>query len=162
MDIFGKPALGKPAISTRDEPTASAQPAEADSAVQVLERPPNGESISGWETVVESVRAQAIHLGALLQHADAEIRDASVLTLVVPDEFHARVLKEAHDDILSGLAEAGHEGVTRIEFEINGLIRPEADISTLDVDPQEALTKICEDYPAMRLLMERFGGEIVW
>lgn len=162
IDIFGKPALGKPAISARDEPSASAVSTGTDTETAVLESPPKGESIAGWEVVVEAVSAHAIHLGALLHHADAEIRDPSVLTLIVPDEFHARVLKDAHDPILAGLSDAGHEGVTRIEFEINGLVRPEADIATQDVDPQAALNKICEDYPAMRLLMERFGGEIVW
>lgn len=162
IDIFGKPALGKPAISARDEPSASTDATGTETETAVLEAPPKGESIEGWEMVVEAVSAHAIHLGALLHHADAEIRDPSALTLIVPDEFHARVLKDAHDPILAGLSEAGHEGVTRIEFEINGLVRPEADINTQDVDPQAALNKICEDYPAMRLLMERFGGEIVW
>jgi hypothetical protein len=127
-----------------------------------MEPPARGDSIEGWETVVQAVMASRIHLGALLSHADAEIRDPAVITLVVPDEFHARVLREAHDDIIEGLAQIGRPEVQRMDFEINGTIRPETEVTSLDVDPQEVLNKICEDYPAMRLLMERFGGEIVW
>ncbi len=160
VDIFGKPALGKPALKTKAPDQQSS--ATSDTEVAVMEPPGRGDAIDGWETVVEAVTASRIHLGALLSHADAEIRDPSTITLVVPDEFHARVLREAHDDIIEGLARIGRPEVQRIDFEINGTIRPESEVASMDVDPQEALNKICEDYPAMRLLMERFGGEIVW
>ncbi|MFT4604713.1 MAG: DNA polymerase-3 subunit gamma/tau [Rhodothermales bacterium] len=159
-DIFGKPALGKPAR----KPNAPDQQASAasDTEVAVMEPPSRGDSIEDWETVVEAVTASRIHLGALLSHADAEIRELSTVTLVVPDEFHARVLQEARDEIVEGLASIGRPEVQQIDFEINGTIRQESDVASMDVDPQQALNKICEDYPAMRLLMERFGGEIVW
>ncbi|MBO6574947.1 MAG: DNA polymerase III subunit gamma/tau [Rhodothermales bacterium] len=155
MDIFGAPALSRPALDRPDE--------KAQADVAVMEAPAAvGESVEEWEAVVEKVRTAKIHLGALLQHAQAEIRDATTVTLVVPDEFHARVLREAHDEIIQGLAEIGRPEVQRIDFEINGTVRHEEDVTVSDVDPQEALRKICEEYPAMKLLMERFGGEIVW
>jgi DNA polymerase III subunit gamma/tau len=179
LDIFGKPALGKP-LGSRAlgspalghpaldnmavSPSAGdAEPSDyAAGAVAVLEAPPVAAPIEGWDAIVESVMASKIHLGALLHHAHADLRIPSTLTLLVPDQFHVRVLHEAKSEILAGLEEQGHPGVTNIEYEINGHISAESATGADQVEPQEALRKICEEYPAMALLMERFGGEIVW
>ncbi len=158
MEVFGKPALGIPPIAdTASEPTG----AHHSTATLVAPTSETGRRPEAWDAVVTHVTENKIHLGALLQHAEPAIREESVLTLIVPDDFHAGVLKDAIPDILEGMAEATYP-VTTVEFEVNGRAAAESEADGEAVNPQEALLKLCEEYPAIQKLMERFGGEIVW
>ena len=115
VNVLGTPALRPPPEERGAQSAVAAETAD----VATLPRP-MGQIPEGWETVVESVMESKIHVGALLHHAQAELRNGTGLTLVVPDDFHARVLREATKDILEGLSGAGHPNVSRIEFEVDG------------------------------------------
>ena len=159
MGIFGKPALS---VAMPSAPVMGDTAQTATIGTAVLAAPVGALAPEAWQSVVQGVMATKIHMGAFLHHAEPEIRDPSTLTLVIPDDFHARVLKEAAPDILAELKRVGQDDITRLEFDVNGRIRAESDIASQEIDPQAALAKLCEDYPAMALLLERFGGEIVW
>jgi hypothetical protein len=118
-------------------------------------------SESAWQQVVLMVTEQQVHVGALLNHARPAQCDAGIATLLVPDAFHARVLREASDPIRSALLQVTGETWKEVRFREDASVAPPSD-KPEDFDPTAALAALCEEYPAIRHLVERFGGEIVW
>ena len=158
MGSLGAPALRLEKPKSPDGPKGSA------TAVVTEDEAPETDHLAPpfWNEFVDSVKEARIRLGALLTHAVAFLAPDGTVVMGVPDEFHIRAFRD-EKEVLEQALVAVSGGTTRTFRTF--LLAQERDRDNPDavaVDPQEAVKALCEKYPAMRALMERFGGEIVW
>jgi len=157
--------FGRPALEISVSPGTGASPAAAlapEADVDVAADEGVGETPSWWPTYIERVKDSRIHVGALLHHASASTTVDGSLRIEVPDEFHVRVLREEADTLDRAL----DSDLGRLAPSVR-VVRSAADPAASRADesapdPEQVVRALCEEYPALRLLMERFGGEIVW
>ena len=115
-----------------------------------------------WESIVMDVLQHEKQLGSFLRQARLTAFEGKALLLSVPDDFHAKALRNERARLAHRLREATGVHVESIGFRVD---QPEGErIETVDdeVNARETLQTLCEENPAVRALVERFGGEIVW
>ncbi len=160
------PAIKK--IRARPENEASLQ---EDEDVLVLEPESEDESLtddrlvelkSAWETLVVDIMASEKQLGSFLKHAVVFAFEKKTILLSVPDEFHAKALRNDRAKLAHRLTELSGSHVERIAFRIEATQVEERPEDLSESSAKKILEQISEDHPTVRSLMERFGGEIVW
>jgi DNA polymerase-3 subunit gamma/tau len=153
--------FGRPALEVSVSPSLSPPAEGAETDVSEPDSPGSAEP-AWWPQYVERVKAERIHVGALLRHATATIAEDGALRIEAPDDFHVRVLREETDLLRQALVPG--DGPRARDVRIVRSSTPSTGTSSADDAPDaaELVRELCEEYPALRLLMERFGGEIVW
>ncbi len=119
--------------------------------------------VEAWNRVIAEIMDTQIRLGAVLRHTKVlSVRDDKVL-IGVPDDFHRRMLRNERKDLAYRLSEQAGIPVSDLSVRVDKSLIPQGDGKDEDsFDAREFLKLKCEDNPAVQLLMERFGGEIVW
>jgi len=117
---------------------------------------------TAWSTLVQEVMGTEKQLGSFLNHASIFAFDSRTVFLGVPDDFHAKALRSERVKLTHRLTDLTGLRIDRIAFRIETSetdhdFTPESESSV-----RESLELLCENYPAVRSLVERFGGEIVW
>lgn len=115
-----------------------------------------------WDEVVEEVMASEKQLGSFLRHARLLAFEGKFLLVSVPDEFHARALRNERAKLAHRLTEGTDQHVERIGFKVDAPASSDPDLADDELSAKETLEMLCEENPAVRALVERFGGEIVW
>jgi DNA polymerase-3 subunit gamma/tau len=156
-DAFGQPALYDTPKPRKDDSHASA----GDSDVAVAELV-EADAPEFWQTFVSRVMDEKIHVGALLRHARAATRPDGVLEIRVPDSLSNRMLREHEALLLQVARELGGDHWTAVTLSVDAAGAQPDPNAPREHDPEASLRALCEEYPALRVLMERFGGEIVW
>lgn len=156
-----------PAIKRRrppDEPSAALLTGDD---IDVLEMVPEATDalpalIKAWTRVVAEVLETEKQLGSIMSHTQVTAFNERTITLAVPDDFHARTLLQEKARLAHRLTEEADIHVDTIRFDV----RPTTSDEHVTVDPEQDarqfLDQKCEENPAVRALVERFGGEIVW
>ena len=167
LSLFAEaPAIKK--IRARPENESSLQ---EDEDVLVLESETEDESLtddglkelkSAWETLVVDIMASEKQLGSFLKHTVVFAFEKKTLLLSVPDEFHAKALRNDRAKLAHRLTELSGSHVERIAFRIEAPQGEERTEELSESSAKKILEQIYEDHPTVRSLMERFGGEIVW
>jgi DNA polymerase-3 subunit gamma/tau len=162
--LFGTPALRKPAGPRGSETEAALR---LDVEVEVAPVPaPSGEAAvlpKDWPAFVHRIKAERIHVSALLQHA-APIEDrGDTIVLAVPDAFHQRMLENQHDFLIAHFREETGRPLTRFAFAIGeGAENPATAETPSEIDPYEYMQRKRQESPVIRALFDQFGGEMVW
>ena len=115
-----------------------------------------------WEVIVSDVMEQEKQLGSFLRHARLTAFEEKTLLLSVPDDFHAKALRNERAKLAHRLTEATGLHVERIGFRVDAPEGSDVEAADDEVNARETLSTLCEENPAVRALVERFGGEIVW
>ena len=115
-----------------------------------------------WDEIVEEVMANEKQLGSFLRHARLLAFEGKTLLVSVPDEFHARALRNERAKLAHRLTEGTGHHVERIGFKVDAPVSSDPDLADDELNAKETLEMLCEENPAVRALVERFGGEIVW
>ena len=115
-----------------------------------------------WEVIVDEVMGQEKQLGSFLRHAQMTAIEGKTVLLTVPDDFHARALRNERAKLAHRLTEATGTHVERIGFKVEARESDEPEAVDDERNARETLSTLCEENPAVRALVERFGGEIVW
>jgi DNA polymerase-3 subunit gamma/tau len=169
--LFGDaPAIRKPR-NRRDEPSNAAA-VEEDEDVMVLEADDNPEASQSspemqrlqhiWSGIVEDVMANEKQLGSFLRHARLTAYEGKTLLVSVPDDFHAKALRNERAKLAHRLTEGTGLHVEQIGFRVDAPAGDDIQAADDEVNAKERLEMLCEENPAVRALVERFGGEIVW
>ncbi len=144
---------------------------QEDEDVLVLEPESEDESLtddrlvelkSAWETLVVDIMASEKQLGSFLKHAVVFAFEKKTILLSVPDEFHAKALRNDRAKLAHRLTKLSGSHVERIAFRIEAPQVEERPEDLSESSAKKILEQISEDHPTVRSLMERFGGEIVW
>lgn len=170
--FFAPPALNRPTPSSND-PTSNTALAESDSdEVLVADPEPTGhietdsEEITmlkeAWSMLVSEIMGSEKQLGSFLKQASIFAFDARTLFLGVPDDFHAKALRSERVRLIHRLADKTELKIERIAFRIEVSDTPDDFTTESEASIKETFEQLCEKYPAVRSLVERFGGEIVW
>ena len=112
--------------------------------------------------VRSTVMANEKQLGSFLRHARLTAFESKTLLVSVPDDFHARALRNERAKLAHRLTEGTGHHVERIGFKVDAPTSSDPDLADDEVNAKETLEMLCEENPAVRALVERFGGEIVW
>jgi len=115
-----------------------------------------------WNEIVEEVMSSEKQLGSFLKHAEVFAFEGKVIILAVPDEFHAKALRSDRAKLAHRLTERSGIHVEKIGFRVEAVASEDDEHSDDEASSRELLDKMCEENPAVRALVERFGGEIVW
>lgn len=169
-----EPAIRKKPASTGGDVEASARSAATD--VAVLDAPdeddpaaPGAEAGNiqvlqqAWTDVIAEIMESEKQLGSFLRHTEVAGFQGHAVTLSVPDDFHARALRADRARLAHRLTDMSGLHVDRIRFDIRPADHSNDDhLPESERDAREFLRTLCEENPAVRSLVERFGGEIVW
>ncbi len=117
---------------------------------------------TAWLEIVTDVMSSEKQLGSFLRHASILSREGKTLLLSVPDEFHAKALRNERAKLAHKLSDATGIHIERIGFRVEESKTTTEDAHEDEVNAREMLDKMSEDNPAVLALVERFGGEIVW
>lgn len=115
-----------------------------------------------WNGIVDDVMEGEKQLGSFLRHARLTAFEEKTLLVSVPDDFHARALRNERAKLAHRLTEGTGLHVERIGFKVDAPKGDQVEAADDEVNARETLEKLCEENPAVRALVERFGGEIVW
>ncbi len=168
--LFGDaPAIAKPR-PRRDEPSNLLEAEDDDVLVMEPENLMDDDTVapevqpllSSWSVIVEDVMANEKQLGSFLRHARLTGFEGKTLLVSVPDEFHARALRNERAKLAHRLTEGSGVHVERIGFRVDAPSGDSVEAADDEVNARETLEMLCEENPAVRALVERFGGEIVW
>jgi len=168
--LFGDaPAISKPR-TRRNDPSNVATIEEDDILVlEVEEGEVTGEVSSEmmqlqhvWTGIVDDVMASEKQLGSFLRHARLTAFEEKTLLVSVPDDFHAKALRNERAKLAHRLTEGTGLHVERIGFRVDAPSGDDIQAADEEVNARETLEMLCEENPAVRALVERFGGEIVW
>ena len=156
-----------PAIKRRRPPEEPSAAVQSSDDVDVLELEPEATDalttlVKAWTRVVAEVLGTEKQLGSIMSHTKVTAFHDRTITLAVPDDFHARTLLQDKARLAHRLTEEADIHVDTISFDV----RPTTSDEHVTVDPEQDarqfLDQKCEENPAVRALVERFGGEIVW
>jgi len=169
-DLFGPPALKKKPSPRNAAPVApQGLQTDEEAGVVVLEAPEITASpllqrvVAAWPSYLQAVKADRIHVGALLQHTTPLDARGTLVDIAVPDAFHQRLLHNQHDFLVTHLKEQIKEEVTRLQFTVQAAMEATAQEETTDeFDPYAYMQRKQKESPVLRALFEQFGGEIVW
>lgn len=117
---------------------------------------------TAWETLISQVMESEKQLGSFLRQAHVHAFEGHIVLLTVPDEFHARALRSERTKLAHRLTVLADLKVDRIAFRIESVSDSDNSSPDSESDAREALERMCDANPAVRALVERFGGEIVW
>jgi len=167
--LFGDAPAIKKTRPRRDEPS-NAVAEEEDVLVMELEDEAEVDAVNPemqqfqrvWDEIVEDVMAREKQLGSFLRHARLTAFESKTLLVSVPDDFHARALRNERAKLAHRLTEGTGHHVERIGFKVDAPSVGDSDLANDELNAKETLEMLCEENPAVRALVERFGGEIVW
>jgi hypothetical protein len=113
---------------------------------------------------LNQIKADRIHVSALLQNAAPVDFREQTLVLSVPDDFHKRMLSSQESYLLEQLARLTARPVQRISYivDLTGNNEPNSTESVNEIDPREYMQRKRHDNPVIRAIFEEFGGEMVW
>ncbi len=119
--------------------------------------------VDAWSRVVSEIMETQIRLGSVLRQTKVlSVSDGKVV-IGVPDDFHKRMLRNERKDLASRLSDLAGIPVSDLRVSVDKSLIPPTDGTDEDLfDAREFLKQKCEENPAVQLLMERFGCEIVW
>lgn len=167
------PAIRKKSPTSDDDARTSAGASSAD--VAVLDAPDDddpdtadaaGEIAvlqSAWTKVIAEIMESEKQLGSFLRHTGIAGFHGHSVTLSVPDEFHVRALRADRARLAHRLTDMSGLHVDGVRFTVRPADHPtNEDLTESERDARDFLRTLCEENPAVRSLVERFGGEIVW
>jgi DNA polymerase-3 subunit gamma/tau len=111
-----------------------------------------------WPKLVARVKAERVHVGALLQLAEPQRAVKGAVEVAVADEFGRALLESEAAGFRSALGALLGEPAPALRFVVRA---PEAETAAQE-DPFERLKRLRQEHPVFRTLFERFGAEIVW
>ena len=160
-----------PALRPRRPGPAEGDGADASAALTVAPPPPEAPAPADefaisvarvravWPQLVARVKAERVHVGALLQLAEPQRAVRGALEVAVPDEFGRGLLESEAAGFQQALGALLGEGAPALRFVVRAA---EAGETAAEEDPFERLKRLRQEHPVFRALFERFGAEIVW
>lgn len=117
---------------------------------------------AAWNQVVVDIMESEKQLGSFLRHTSVSRLVGSTVHISVPDEFHARALRSDCPRLMHRLADLSGHHLDRMQFDVVQSTSDESSDRDEIEDARNQLQQFCEESPAVKALVERFGGEIVW
>ena len=164
--------FGTPALRNIERPSGGSGPeavAADDGEITLVAAPPSGdirELTEIWPAFVTAVKADRIHVSALLQHTTPLRLEGETLAIAVPDAFHRRMLGNQREYLLEQLEPRCTLAIpTDLRFVVQA---PEGDEieptveTTKEIDPYEYFEKKRQENPIIKAIFDDFGGEMVW
>ncbi|MDX1529941.1 MAG: DNA polymerase III subunit gamma/tau [Rhodothermales bacterium] len=166
QDLFGTPALKRKPPSTQQGPEAGdggLAEAVAVAAPTAAADPHFGVSLGrireAWPKLVQAVRDDHLaSVAVVLAQAEPAGVEHGAVQVAVADAFTERLLRAESGAIARALGQALGEEPPPLAFVVQ---RPEAETAEV-ADPFERIKQLRHEHPVVRVLFERFGGEIVW
>src|SRR5690606_39807153 len=112
-----------------------------------------------WPELVARVKAERVHVGALLQLAEPERAVRGTVEVAVPDEFGRGLLESEAPGFQQALGALLGDRAPALRFVVRTV---EVGETAVAEDPFERLKQLRQEHPVFRALFERFGAEIVW
>ncbi|MEM8557552.1 MAG: hypothetical protein AAGG50_06995, partial [Bacteroidota bacterium] len=170
--LFDPPALPRSSASLGGDGSAATGDS-ADVAIAVPTDLPGADDFgvslgrveAAWPGLHARVKAERVHIGALLTSAQPHRVHRGAVEVAVPDQFTCDLLTSETARLTAHLAaelgtEARAEDTPALRFVVAA---PEALPETpASADPFEAFKHLRQTHPVVRLLFERFGAEIVY
>ena len=167
--LFGDaPAISRPR-PRRDDPSNLSLAEEDDVLVLETEEeaidyasPEMIQLRHAWQRIVDDIMVAEKQLGSFLRHAQLTAFEGNTALVSVPDDFHAKALRNERAKLAHRLTEGSGLHVERIGFRVDAPSANAIEAADDEATARETLERLCEENPAIRALVERFGGEIVW
>ena len=167
--LFGDaPAISRPR-PRRDDPSNLSLAEEDDVLVLETEEeaidhasPEMVQLRHAWQRIVDDIMVAEKQLGSFLRHAQLTAFEGNTALVSVPDDFHAKALRNERAKLAHRLTEGSGLHVERIGFRVDAPSANAIEAADDETTARETLERLCEENPAVRALVERFGGEIVW
>ncbi len=167
--LFGDaPAISRPR-PRRDDPSNLSLAEEDDVLVLETEEEAidhaSAEMIQlrhAWQRIVDDIMVAEKQMGSFLRHAQLTAFEGNTALVSVPDDFHAKALRNERAKLAHRLTEGSGLHVERIGFRVDAPSANAIEAADDEATARETLERLCEENPAVRALVERFGGEIVW
>lgn len=177
-DLFGEPAL--PQQESSDESSdgsgpenshaASLEPNDEDGGVAAAAQPGSPPSSDAqaqlqeaWPEFVRAVHDARIRVGSFLQDAHPVALDNGAAKIAVPRDFHRRQLSDHRSLLLESLEATLGQSVNRINFVIDEESDPSSNGETTEeTDPYERMRQLRQKHPALDIIFDDFGGELMW
>ena len=169
--LFGAPALqiprdpaGDPSGDGSGGPEAvlaiagDAAVAEAPAATADLDIP-LGRIKTLWPDLVQTIKADRIHVGTLLEQANPNRVVRGSIEVTVPDKFSCTLLESEAEKFASALSVLLEEKSPPLRFVVDISANGEP---VRDADPFERFKQLRHENPVIQALFEKFGAEIVW
>ncbi len=115
-----------------------------------------------WETLVSSVSETRVRLGSLLSQTSVLSASGGIVRIGVPDDFHKRMLRDEQKELSRKLAADAGFAQIDIRLVVSEELLRGTEEEHEAFDARAFLKNKCEENPAVKSLVERFGGEIVW
>lgn len=168
--FFEPPAINRPnqrpenlGLLSEEEDVMVMEPREAEPSVTAVEETNEIRVLrSAWLDLISDVMESEKQLGSFLNQAHIFAFDSKTLFLGVPDDFHAKAIRSERVKLTHRLNDLTGFKIEGIAFRIERARSEKDEIPASEASLRESLNHLCENYPAVRILVERFGGEIVW
>ncbi|MDX1439045.1 MAG: DNA polymerase III subunit gamma/tau, partial [Rubricoccaceae bacterium] len=164
--LFGSPALTKIKKKPDDSPSASFSGGDGSAAIaepELMEAEgsqvtddfsvPFAKIKSLWSDLVDTITAERVHVGSLLQQAAPHRVSGGSIEVAVPDAFSKRLLESeltSFKDVLTSLLDAEPPPLRFVVHRQNGGNQNE------EVDPYERLKQLRHENPVLQALFEKF------
>ena len=165
--LFGKPALQIPRDPSGDGSGGPEAIMAVAGNIAVATAPttpsdldiPLGRIKTLWPDLVQSIKADRIHVGTLLQQAEPKRVVRGSIEVTVPDRFSCTLLESEAGKFASALSDLLDEKSPPLRFVVDTAANGEP---VGDVDPFECFKQLRHENPVIQALFEKFGAEIVW
>jgi DNA polymerase III subunit gamma/tau len=164
LGLFSAPLLRKPGSGPKgNEPEAALRVAVDIDVALPLSSSQTAVLLALWPGYVGRIRAERIHVSALLQHATPLDDQGQTIVLSVPDEFHRRMLDSQQEYLLSRFRDETGRTIARFDFVVGGsAVGSDAPETPREIDPYEYMKQKRAESPVIRAIFDQFGGEVVW
>jgi len=164
LGLFSAPLLRKPGSAPKgNEPEAGLRVAIDVAVALPLSSSQTAVLLALWPGYVGRIRAERIHVSALLQHATPQDDQGHTIVLSVPDDFHRRMLDSQQEYLLSRFREETGRTIARFEFLVGGgEAGSHVPETPREIDPYEYMKQKRQESPVIRAIFDQFGGEVVW
>ncbi len=147
----------------QDEDIMVLEPEESESSEQLHEESHEIRTLkTAWVELVQGVMESEKQLGSFLNQAAIFAFDSKTVFLGVPDDFHAKAIRSERVKLTHRLNDLTGFKIEGIAFRIERSRSEKEVIPASESSIRESLEHLCQNFPAVRALVERFGGEIVW
>ena len=155
-DPSGDGSGGPEAVLTLAGDVAVAEtPAAATADLDV----PLGRIKALWPDLVQTIKADRIHVGTLLEQAEPNRVVRGSIEVTVPDKFSCTLLESEALKFASALSDLLEEKSPPLRFVVDTATNGEP---LRDTDPFERFKQLRHENPVIQALFEKFGAEIVW
>ncbi len=112
-----------------------------------------------WPDLVQTIKADRIHVGTLLEMSEPTRVVRGSVEVATPDDFSRKLLESEVVKFSSALSDLLEDKAPPLRFVVDSSSNGEP---AKEVDPFERFKQLRHENPVIQALFEKFGAEIVW